>query len=126
MGGQALNSFEISSLPHRSGSNDHCHSPSEVKSAVVGVQGDDKSLRIKISDEGIGFVLQTTPGQKSSLGLSGMCERACQVGGMLTIEVFQGSVLISAFLAALANNWSKVANQMGLPTRSFAIMADAI
>jgi len=99
---------------------------SEVKSAVVGVQGDDKSLRIKISDEGIGFVLQTTPGQKSSLGLSGMCERACQVGGMLTIEVFQGSVLISAFLAALANNWSKVANQMGLPTRSFAIMADAI
>jgi signal transduction histidine kinase len=53
----------------------------------VGVIG--QTLRIQISDQGGGFDVQSALAKRTSTGLSGMRERARQVGGTLKIESTQ-------------------------------------
>jgi len=69
------------------------------KTALVEVSADAQSLRIQVSDHGNGFDLRTALGQITATGLSGMVERARQVGGKLTIDTQPGQgTTISAVL----------------------------
>ena len=55
------------------------------KTAVVEVFSDKESLHILVSDQGVGFDVQAALDRRTSTGLSGMHERARQLGGELTI-----------------------------------------
>jgi len=48
------------------------------------------SVRLEVSDDGIGFDAQRLGSAPSSIGLIGMRERAQLVGGELTLESRQG------------------------------------
>jgi signal transduction histidine kinase len=59
-----------------------------VKHATVRLWADDSMLGVQIEDQGIGFDVSATP--VTTLGLTGMRERALALGGQLTVESSPG------------------------------------
>lgn len=55
----------------------------------ITVRATGKTLSITVADDGIG--MPSTPGDRSSLGMRGMAERARLVGGTLKVESKPGS-----------------------------------
>ena len=70
-----------------------------VKTADVQVRVDDQALHLHISDHGEGFEVQAALDKRTSTGLSGMRERARQLGGRLAIKSSPGQgTTLTAFL----------------------------
>jgi signal transduction histidine kinase len=62
---------------------------SEAKNVVADLEKNGVQLKLSVSDNGKGFPSQK-PGQKKTLGLLGMKERAHMIGGKLDISSEQG------------------------------------
>ncbi|MFO1324331.1 MAG: PAS domain-containing sensor histidine kinase [Burkholderiales bacterium] len=62
----------------------------DAANAVVSVARDDRTLTIRVRDDGAGFVAQD-PRKPNSYGLVGLRERAAMLGGQASIETSVGS-----------------------------------
>jgi two-component system sensor histidine kinase DegS len=80
---------------------------SGAKEALVNITTDQKFLKLRIEDSGVGF-RRTTSVKAGSAGLIGMKERALLIGGHFSFESAPGAgtrILVELPLAGRSDKW---------------------